>query len=61
VDLARNRATSCRPRDGLPQASVVNVSQISTLDRRFLIERIGALPRPLARDVDEGVKLVLGL
>ena len=53
---------TCRPRGtGLPPASVVNVSQISSVDRRFLLERIGRLPPHLMRDVEEGVKLVLGL
>jgi mRNA interferase MazF len=52
----------CRPRGtGLGTASVVNVSQISTVDRRFLLERIGALPPHLMRDVEEGVRLALGL
>lgn len=52
----------CRPRGaGLPGASVVNVTQISSLDRRFLLERIGTLPSHLLREVEEGVKLVLGL
>lgn len=45
----------------LPQASVINVSQVSTLDRRFLLERAGNLPQHLLREVEEGVKLVLGL
>jgi mRNA interferase MazF len=53
---------TCRPRGtGLTSISVVNVSQISAVDRRFLIERIGALPPHLMHDVGEGLKLVLGL
>lgn len=52
----------CRPRGtGLLASSVVNVTQISTLDRRFLDERIGRLPAASLRQVDEGVRLVLGL
>lgn len=52
----------CGPRGtGLPAASVVNVTQVSTLDRRFLLERIGALPLHALRAVEEGVKLVLGV
>lgn len=52
----------CRPRGTrLPSMSVVNVSQISTLDRRFLLERIGTLPLHQMRDVEEGLKLVLGI
>ncbi|HJS58121.1 MAG TPA: type II toxin-antitoxin system PemK/MazF family toxin [Vicinamibacteria bacterium] len=52
----------CRPRGPrLREASVVNVSQLSTLDRRFLIQRIGRLSGPTMRDVESGVKRVLGL
>ena len=53
---------TCRPRGtGLPSVSVINVSQISAVDKAFLGERIGQLPSHLMRDVEEGVKLVLGL
>lgn len=52
----------CRARiTGLAKPSVVNVSQISTLDRGFLLERIGRLPVPLVREVEAGVRRVLGL
>jgi mRNA interferase MazF len=46
---------------GLPKDSVANVSQVITLDREFLDERIGRLPARLMADVDTGLKLVLGL
>lgn len=53
---------TCRPRGtGLRSTSVVNVSQISAIDRQFLIERLGALPPHLMREVEEGLRLVLGL
>lgn len=45
----------------LPRASVVNVSQLITVDRARLTERIGALSRARCRDVLAGVGLVLGL
>ena len=52
----------CRPRGtGLRQPSVINVPQLSTLDRQFLIERIGALAAAIVREVDDGIRLVLGL
>jgi len=52
----------CRPRDtGLPKASVVNVSQLTVVDKRRLVERAGALPGRLMTQVEEGVRLVLGL
>jgi mRNA interferase MazF len=46
---------------GLPRDSVVNVSQILTIDKTTLTERVGALPAWTMERVDEGVRLVLGL
>ncbi len=46
---------------GLPSDSVVNVSQLLTLDRGFLTERAGKLPAALQRSVDEGLRMVLQL
>jgi mRNA interferase MazF len=45
---------------GLPRASVVNVSQIRTIDRTRLVDRVGVL-RPLKmRDVLRGLALLFG-
>ena len=46
---------------GLPKNSVVNVSQIITADKTFLVERVGALPPKTMRRIDEGVRLVLSI
>ncbi len=46
---------------GLPKDSVVNVSQLLTLDRSFLTEHAGTLPPRLQRSVDEGLGIVLQL
>lgn len=46
---------------GLRRNSVVNVSQLFTLDREFLTEHAGTLPPRLQRLVDEGLRLVLQL
>ncbi len=46
---------------GLPRDSVANVSQLLTLDRRFLTEHAGTLPPRLQGFVDEGLRLVLQL
>lgn len=46
---------------GLPRDSVVNVSQILTLDRQFLGPRTGGLPARLLEAVDAGLILALGL
>jgi mRNA interferase MazF len=46
---------------GLPRDSVVNISQLLTLDRSFLTEQMGTLSRQLQTRVDEGLRLVLEL
>ena len=52
----------CRPHDtGLPRPSVVNVSQLAVADRRRLVEKAGTLPGRVMREVDEGMRLILGL
>ena len=45
----------------LPRKSVVNVSQVMTLDRNFLTERISRLSQPVMADVEKGLRLVLSL
>lgn len=46
---------------GLTKDSVVNVSQVVTLDKSFLVERIGSIPDYLQEEVDEGLRTVLYL
>lgn len=46
---------------GLPQASVVNVSQPIVVDRVRLEDRAGLLHRSTMRSVDSGLRLVLSL
>lgn len=46
---------------GLSKPSVVNVSQLYTLDRELLTQRVRGLPAEAIRAIDEGLKLVLGL
>ena len=45
----------------LPKDSVVNVSQIMTLDRSLLTECVGHVPSQRMADIDIGLRLVLGL
>jgi mRNA interferase MazF len=45
---------------GLPRASVVNVSQIRTVDRTRLVDRVGVLGASKMRDVLRGLALLLG-
>jgi mRNA interferase MazF len=46
---------------GLPKDSVANVSQVITLDRDFLAEPAGKIRGRVLEDVDNGLRLVLGL
>jgi mRNA interferase MazF len=46
---------------GLPKDSVANVSQLITLDRDFLLERAGRLRGQPLKDLETGLRLVLGL
>ena len=46
---------------GLNRESVVNVSQLVTLDRSFLTNKVGRLSSSKMFDVDQGVRLVLAL
>ena len=50
-----------RKATGLSKNSVVNVSQIVTLDKELLTERIGSLPARLVREVEDGLRMVLVL
>ena len=46
---------------GLPKDSVVNVSQIVTLDKTFLTERVGRLSDGVTLLIDDGIRTVLDL
>jgi mRNA interferase MazF len=45
---------------GLPHASVVNISQIRTIDRTRLVDRVGMLGASRLRDVLSGLILLFG-
>lgn len=52
----------CRPRPtGLRHPSVINVSQVTTVDRKHLSERVGRLSEPMMQQVDDGLRLVLAV
>jgi len=46
---------------GLPRRSALNVSQIMTLDRDLLTDRVRMLASPLLEELDAGLRLALGL
>jgi len=51
-----------RQRDsGLPKDSVANVSQLITLDKSVLTERVSSLPAARLKQIENGIRLVLGL
>jgi mRNA interferase MazF len=45
----------------LPRASVVNVTQLTTLDRERLDHRLGTLTQARTREIMRGLALVLGI
>jgi mRNA interferase MazF len=50
-----------RRKGKLPNDSVVNISQLITVDKTFLAKRVGRLPPALMREVEAGLRLVLAL
>lgn len=50
-----------KSKTGLDRDTVANVSQILTLDKKFLSEQIGLLDTLTIQQIDEGLALVLGL
>lgn len=45
----------------LAKASVVNVTQLQSIDRRWLTQRVGSLPGDVLQRVDTGLRAVLAL
>ncbi len=46
---------------GLKKESVANVSQLVTVDRRYLSKPVLCLPAQKMREVDDGIRLVLSI
>jgi len=46
---------------GLKKASVVNVSQIITVDKSFLSAHVGVVKANYMRQIEDGLRLVLGI
>ena len=63
LDLARapGNVRLGRRQTRLAKESVVNVSQIATLDRRILTKRVASLSSETMHRVDAGVRLVLAI
>ena len=45
----------------LPKTSVINISQLVTIDKKLLTECIGAIPQGVMRKVERGIQIVLDL
>ena len=58
--LAPGNVTLSARLTGLPKDSVANVSQIISLDKALLSERVSKLPRPKLELLFSGIDLVLG-
>jgi mRNA interferase MazF len=63
IKLAQAPGNVLLPQDttSLPKDSVANISQIFTVDKTFLTERVGALPDSLQEEIDEGLRTILYL
>ena len=63
LDLARapGNVLLSTAQSGLQKDSVVNVSQLATLDQRILTERVTSLPEDVMVRVDAGLTLVLAV
>ena len=52
----------CRRQDtGLSNDSVANVSQLTGLDKSWFVEHVSTLPPHLLHEVEDGLRLLLGL
>jgi mRNA interferase MazF len=46
---------------GLSKDGVINISQISTLDKQRLLEKVGTLSYEIVREMNAGLRLILNL
>jgi mRNA interferase MazF len=58
---APGNVRAAKAETGLPKPSVVNVSQILTIDKALLTERLRPLAAAAMTRVDNGLRLALGL
>ena len=58
---APGNVRTTRAETGLSKPSVVNVSQVVTIDKSLVTERVRSLPAAAMVRVENGLKLVLGL
>lgn len=61
ANMPGNVLVERRPSSPFSRDSVINVTQITTIDRSILRDMIGRLPVRIMSDVESGIRLVLGL
>ena len=61
LGLAPGNVSLSKKSAGLNRESIINVSQLITLDKSFLNDRVGKISSPKMLAVDEGIRLVLAL
>lgn len=59
--LARGNVFCPKGASGLPRESVVNVSQLLTIDKTLLTERVGPVSSAVLQQVQDGLRLLLEL
>jgi mRNA interferase MazF len=63
LSLASSRGNVLLPakKTGLPKDSVANVTQIITIDKAILTDRVGYLSSDLMQKLDQGLRLAMAL
>jgi len=63
LDLAEMRGNVLlkKAQSDLPKESVVNITQLFTIDKRLLLEYIGTIPERKMEQIEKGLRLVLSL
>ncbi len=63
LDLAEMRGNVLlkKAQSDLPKDSVVNITQLFTIDKRLLVEYIGTIPERKMEQLEKGLRLVLSL
>jgi mRNA interferase MazF len=63
LELAQMPGNVALPRwaSGLPDVSIANVTQVLTLDRKYLLQHVKMLPAELIDEIDFGLRTSLGL
>lgn len=50
-----------KEKSGLPNDSVIVVSQITVIDKKRLVERVKNISNSIMNKIDDGIRIVLGL